>query len=313
MSTIPALQAKRRALEIRAACLATIRAFFNERGFLEVETPVRIAAPALEPHLDAEPAGGYYLRTSPELQMKQLLCAGYERIYQLGPCFRQGEQGTWHRPEYTMLEWYRAHADYLDILVDTRALLVAVCQAVHPQPVIHRHQCTWTVDGEWPIHTVRDLYREWAGWDPVADFDADRFDVDWVDRIVPVLEAIPTPVIVTDYPAAAAALARRKPGAPEVAERWELFIAGVELANAYSELTDAGEQASRFAACAQGRQAAGRAVYPLDTDFMQALKAGCPPSGGIALGIDRLVMLLAEAGHIDEVNAFPAPEPKKSS
>ncbi len=304
MSTLHALRAKQRALTIRATCLTAIRTFFNARGFLEVETPVRVSAPALEPHLDAEPSGTCYLRTSPELHMKQLLCAGYERIYQMGPCFRQAEQGAWHRPEYTMLEWYRTPADYQDILADTRALLVAVSRAVNGEPTVHRNGRAWTLDGDWEVHTVRDLYQRWAGWDPVAAYEADRFDIDWVERIVPVLEAIPTPVIVTDYPAAAAALARRKPGAPEVAERWELFIAGVELANAYSELTDPVEQQARFEACARERQAAGRAVYPIDSAFMAALEAGLPPCGGIALGIDRWVMLLADAQHIDEVNAF---------
>lgn len=304
MSTRSLLSDKRRALEIRATCQTAIRAFFRQRGFLEVETPVRIAAPALETHLDAEPSGAHYLRTSPELQLKQLLAAGYERIVQMGPCFRQGEQGQWHRPEYTMLEWYRAQADYHDILADTRALLPAVCRAVHGTAVLSWGGRSLVLDGEWKVHRVGALYRQWAGWDPVADFDADRFDLDWVEYIAPVLAEADTPVIVTDYPAAVAALARRKPGDPSVAERWELFIGGVELANAYSELTDPDEQRQRFIACAEERQQAGRAVYPLDEAFLQALQRGMPPSGGIALGVDRLVMLLADVPHINDVNAF---------
>ncbi len=296
-------------LELRARSLRAIRQFFYDRDFLEVETPVRLPAPALELHVDAVPAAGEYLRTSPELHMKRLLAAGYERIFQLGPCFREGERGGRHNPEFTLIEWYRAGADYLALLADAKALLAAVATAVlgrtwlggrGPQA---RAAPPIELLPVWEVFTVAQAFTAFAGWDPVAAFDADRFDLDLVDKVEPRLPR-EHPVILMDYPAAAAALARRKPGNPRVAERWELYIGGLELANAFSELTDPAEQRARFAACAAERRALGKTVYPLDEDFLAALEDGLPPSAGIALGVDRLVMLLAGAGSLDEVLPF---------
>jgi elongation factor P--(R)-beta-lysine ligase len=292
------------ALAVRAWAAAAIRDFFRGQDYLEVETPVRVAAPALEAHIDAEPSGDAFLRTSPELHMKRLLAAGYARLFQLGPCFRQGEYGAHHHAEYTMLEWYRAGTDYRGILADTQALLRAVATAV-----LGRMAWTWQgrridVGAEWAVWTVQDAFREWAGWDPVAAFDADRFDLDLVERVEPALRAFDEPVVLIDYPAPLAALARRKPDDERLAERWEVYVAGVELANAYSELIDADEQAQRFEACAAQRRTAGKSVYPMDTAFLAALRSGLPPTGGIALGFDRLVMLLADAADLRGVTAF---------
>ena len=282
-------------LRLRSDCLHAIRAFFRAQDFVEVETPIRVRAPAQERHIDAEPSGDLFLRTSPELHMKRLLAAGYERIYQLGACFRKGEQGHLHHPEYTMLEWYRAGADYLDILRDTQELVRSIVTAVGG---------SLEVQGEWRVMTVRDAFLKWAGWDPVEAYDADRFDMDLVEKIEPAVRSLRMPFILKDYPLPAAALARPKPDQPEVAERWELYLAGIEIANAYSELTDATEQERRFEQAAEERAEAGLAVYPRDAEFHAALHAGLPPCGGIALGVDRLIMLLAGATSIAEVTAF---------
>ncbi len=291
-----------RVLGVRSRVLRLIREIFHQRGFLEVDTPVRIAAPALEEHIDAEPAGGAFLRTSPELHMKRLLAAGYERIFQLGPCFRRGERGPSHHPEYTMLEWYRAHADYMDILVDAKALVVHLAREVcgstdisfRGQPV-----ALWPV---WELVKVSDAFGQHAGWDPAEHFDPDRFDLDLVDRVEPRLPRN-VPFVLADYPAGAAAFARAKADRPQVAERWELYVAGLELANAYSELTDPVEQRARFEEAARRRTAAGKPVYPVDEDFLAAL-ANMPPSGGIALGVDRLLMLLTDSATLDDVMPF---------
>jgi lysyl-tRNA synthetase class 2 len=291
-------------LALRSRALAAMRAFFTHRDFVEVETPVRIPAPALELHIDAPPAGsGHWLRTSPELHMKRMLAAGCPRLFQIGPCFRAGERGARHTPEFTLLEWYRAHAGCGEILADTEALVRYVAQET-------LHRATLTVAGAavdlaapWHVLTVREAFRGWAGWDPVADYDADRFDLDLVNRVEPALPR-DRPVVLTDYPAAAAALARLKPGDSAVAERWELYIGGLEIANAYGELTDPHAQRARFLACAEARRAHGREVYPLDESFLGALEEGLPPSGGIALGVDRLVMLLCGAVAIEEVRSF---------
>ncbi|MBL7114515.1 MAG: EF-P lysine aminoacylase GenX [Kiritimatiellae bacterium] len=285
----------------RSRVLQALRRFFLQRDFIEVETPVRIPAPALELHIDAELSGDAYLRTSPELHMKRLLAGGMERIYQMGPCFRRGERGRIHHPEYTMLEWYRAHADYEDILRDTRALLPELCMAVVGDTHFTYLGRRIDVGEPWHEMSVRDLFMREAGWDPIADFDADRFDLDLVNKIEPILPG-DRPVILRDYPAKVAALARLSPADHAVAERWELYLGGMELANAYSELVDAVEQRHRFEVCAEQRRAAGRAVYPLDEAFLAALPC-MPPSGGIALGVDRLVMLLSGAESIEDVLA----------
>lgn len=291
-----------RLLGVRSKMLRLIREFFHERGFLEVETPVRIPAPALELHIDAEPSGDAFLRTSPELHMKRLLAAGQERIFQMGPCFRQGERGSRHHPEYTMLEWYRAKADYSDILVDTKALVVHLARGIcGSTDISYRGQpvALWPV---WQRLTVSEAFRQHAGWDPAEGFDGDRFDLDLVDKVEPQLPR-DTPVVLTDYPAEAAALARRRKDNPRVAERWELYVAGMELANAYSELADPAEQRARFEEAARRRAAAGKPVYPIDEHFLAAL-ADMPPSGGIALGVDRLLMLLTDSASLDDVMPF---------
>ena len=275
------------ALEIRARVLRQVRAFFDTRGFVEVETPVRIAAPAPEPHIDcpvaiARPDAAAlarltFLRASPELQMKKLLAAGMDRIYQIGPCFREGERGRRHSPEFTMLEWYRASADYLDILADMEALLTEI----------------FALNGfkgsnglKFERITVREAYQRWAGWDPFAKWDAERFDFDMATKIEPNLPS--GPVFLMDYPPQAASLAKLR---GNVAERWELYVNGLELANAFTELTDPDEQRRRFEEARAERRRLDEADYPLDEEFLDAL-ARMPPAGGVALGVDRLVMLV---------------------
>ncbi len=270
-------------LSERARVLREIRAFFDARGFTEVETPVRIPAPAPEPHIDCPPSGDWFLRASPELQMKKLLAAGMERIYQIGPCFRAGEKGRRHSPEFTMLEWYRANADYSQIAVDAEELLVEVLTRDHAD--VQRI-------------TVREAYLRWAGWDPVETWDQDRFDFDMATKIEPNLPK--EPLFLTDYPAPAASLARLKSDDPRVAERWELYVDGIELANAFTELIDPVEQRRRFELAREERRALGEADYPLDEKFLDAL-ARMPPSGGVALGVDRLVMLACGASSIADV------------
>jgi lysyl-tRNA synthetase class 2 len=287
------------ALKSRDALMRAIRAFFYGQDFVEVETPLRVEAPCMELYIDAEPSGDWFLRTSPELFHKRLLADGAERIFEVGKCFRQGELGGLHNPEYTMLEWYRSNADYMDMLADTRALLETVWQACAAEQV-------WleiNTAGDWHIFTVSEAFQQFAGWDPVEDYDEDRFDMDLVEKVEPALAQFAEPVVLMDYPAEAAALSRRKSDNPKVAERWELYIKGIELANAYSELTDPVEQRRRFEACGEQRAAMGKSVYPLDEDFLRALN-GMPPSGGIALGVDRLLMVLLGESNLDRLLPF---------
>ena len=282
--------------------LRVVREFFQDRDFIEVETPVRIDAPAPELHIEGEPAGDSFLRTSPELHMKRLLASGMERLFQIGPCFRRGEKGELHNPEYTMLEWYRAEANYIDILADAKSLILHIASKLLGQT--HLTYGDTTIDlVPWERITVREAFILHAGWDPVASYDGDRFDLDLVDRVEPALPR-DVPVLLTDYPREAAALARLKENELLVAERWELYIGGLELANAYSELTDPEEQRLRFEQCNQQRKRMGKEAYPVDELFLRALHRGMPPAGGIALGVDRLVMLFTDSASLDDVMAF---------
>lgn len=299
----PGLAGLRPTIALRAQVLHAVRGYFREQDFLEVETPVHIRTPPPELHIEAVPAGDSFLRTSPELHMKRLLAAGYERIFQLGPCFRAGEKGALHHSEFTMLEWYRSNADYLDVLSDTEALIQAVATAVHGGTEFQYDGTSINVGRSCECHTIADAFRRHAGWDPTAEYDEDRFTVDLVEKIEPCLPR-DRAVILKDYPAEAAALARCRPGTPPVAERWELYLGGLELANAFSELTDAAEQRRRFEEWTRARQRTGQAVYALDERFLSALEEGMPPSGGVALGIDRLVMLLADQPRIARVRPF---------
>ena len=298
-----ALRAQRRALELRARLNDAIRRFFRERGFLEVETPVVLPANAPEANIDAVPAGTGWIRTSPELAMKRLLAAGCEKIFQLGPVARAGEHGRWHHPEFALLEWYRANAGYLEILADAKALLACVAREIRGATDFAWQGRPLSCAQElWGKSTVSEAFLQHAGWDPAQRFDADRFDLDLVTRVEPALPP-DHPVVLIDYPAPLAALARRKPGDPLRAERWELYLGGVELANAYSELTDPAEQRARFEEANALRQRRGEKSYPLDEAFLAAL-AQMPPSGGIALGVDRLLMILADADSLDDVLPF---------
>lgn len=270
------------ALRLRAAILRSIRGFFDGLGFDEVVTPVRIAAPAPEPHIDCPSCCGEFLRASPELQMKRLLAAGMDRIYQIGPCFREGEKGRRHNPEFTMIEWYRKSATYMDIANDLEALLAALSPDA-PKPV-------WI--------TVREAYLRFAGWDPWLDWDQDRFDFDMATKIEPSLPK--EPVFLADYPVRACSLAKLR---GDVAERWEFYWRGVELANCFTELCDAGEQRKRFLEAREERRILGETDYPLDESFLAELPL-VGSASGVALGIDRLVMLLCGEASISDVMAF---------
>lgn len=271
----------------RSRIVSRIRSFFDALGFVEVETPVRIAAPAPETNIDCPPvATGGFLRASPELQMKKLLAAGMDRIYQIGPCFRDGEKGSRHNPEFTMIEWYRRESSYRDIMADTRDLVTALFGEFSPDAEISFRELT-----------VRDAYLKFAGWDPWIEGDHDRFDFDMATKIEPAIKEMGGGVFLVDYPPWAASLSRLR---GDVAERWELYWDGVELANCFSELDDSDEQLKRFEAAREERRALGEADYPIDMDFIGSVPA-MGPAAGVALGIDRLVMALLRIKDIGEV------------
>lgn len=272
-------------LRKRAEIIRRIRAFFDARGFVEVTTPVLISAPAPEPHIDCPGCGKGFLRASPELQMKKLLAAGMDKIYQIGPCFREGELGARHNPEFTMIEWYRKDATYLDIKSDLEELLGEL-KVVTP--------------GDSEVWQVRAAYRQHAGWDPwEGKWDQDRFDYDMATKIEPAIAQQGGGVFLMDYPREAASLAKLSTPPPS-AERWEFYLNGIELANCFTELCDRAEQTRRFAAARAERQALGESDYPIDEEFLEMLPL-IQSAAGVALGIDRLVAALCGENDIHSV------------
>jgi lysyl-tRNA synthetase class 2 len=286
----------------RAQLFNLTRHFFQGKGFLEVETPVRV--PTVAPEACIVPIGSedWYLNTSPELHMKRLLAAGYEKIFQLSRCFRRAESGRLHNPEFTLLEWYRADADYNHIIEDAEHLVLFLANRIFRTTGFPYQGQGVNLALPWEHISVRRAYIKHAGWDPVSEFDANRFDEDMALKVIPALP-MDRPVVLKDYPREAASLARLKPGEPEVAERAEVFIGGLELANVYSELNDRKEQMWRFSEeSARIEKTQGRRS-PLPESFLKAL-GHMPPAGGIALGMDRLAMLFCDAASIEEVLAF---------
>ena len=297
---------RKNALLARSRIITNIRGFFENRGFLDVETPCRIPAPVPELYIDAIPSREWYLQTSPELAMKRLLATGHDKVFQICHCWRDGERGQFHLPEFTMLEWYRADADYTDLMTDCEELLRAVAAAVSDATRISFQGIEVNVAVPATRLSVREAFLRYTHLSAEEALDHDCFDELMAEKIEPSL-GIGTPTILYDYPVERGALARRKPNDPNLAERFELYLCGVELANAFSELTDPEEQQERFRQDREERRLAGKDPYPFPQPFLDDLTT-MPPSAGIALGIDRLVMLLLDAPSIDDVVAFTPEE-----
>jgi elongation factor P--(R)-beta-lysine ligase len=301
-----------RGLLARATALRAVRAFFDERGFVEVETPAVVPSPGLDLHLDAfEVPGGGYLITSPEYQMKRLLAGGVPRCFQVAHCFRKGEVGQRHNPEFTMLEWYRAFASVDAVLADTEALVRHVAAALGAGPSITVEGTPVDLGAPFERLAVADAFARWAGVAAedalaLASSDEDRFFRLLVDAVEPALARSARPIFLVDYPAPFASLARLSARDPRVAERFELYVAGVELCNGFGELTDAAEQRARLLRDQDERRRRGSPVYPLDERFLAALEEGMPPSAGNALGLDRLIAVCLGTDRIGAVSAFPA-------
>lgn len=292
-----------RNLPVRAKIASLLRAAFDAARFVEVETPVGIIAPAAEEYIEAPKADGFFLRTSPELQMKRLLAAGMKRIYQLGPCFRSGENGRRHRQEFTMLEFYQTGADYLQLLEFTQSFLLSVCRGIHGDSSFRFNGETISLE-KLEIIPVREAFRRFAG--KSADQCAEEeglFELVLVDQVEPKLPK-DRPCVLIDYPVRFGAFARPKPADPSLVERWEIYLGGIELANTYGELIDPKIQRERFERFSQTRREQHLAEYPEPAAFLEAIDHGVPPCAGSALGFDRLVMLLTDHPDIADIS-FP--------
>lgn len=324
---------RRPGLMLRNRIKAAIRAWLDGQGFIEIDAGTLVVSPGNETHLHAfatERIGTaleretLYLNTSPEFAMKKLIAAGEEKIYAFAPVYRNRERGALHAPEFTMLEWYRADADYTVLWEDCAAMLAIAARISGRERWSFRERDT-AVTGDLERLTLEDAFLTYAGFplldtcrEGIPDRDllrarataagirtadddtwSDIFSRVLVERIEPNL-GHPRPTILYEYPAPEAALARRVAGRPEVAERFELYASGVELANGFGELTDAGEQRRRLTLEMDEKARIYGERYPLDEDFLAAL-AKMPPASGCALGFDRLVMLAAGASRIDQV------------
>jgi lysyl-tRNA synthetase class 2 len=293
-------------LKLRAEIIAAIRRFFDDNGFLEVETPIRTLSPAPEAHIDAQPAGRWYLQTSPELYMKRLMASGYQRIYQICRCFRRMERGKRHLPELTLLEWYVTPGDYKKMMLQTMALIRSVSDAVNQRQHLFYQGNSIDLASSWDRLSVKSAFDRFGSLAMEAALRTRRFDEIMGTEIEPKL-GFKRPVFLFDYPAQAGALARLKKNDPTVAERFELYIAGLELCNGFSELIDAKEQRRRFEMELDLRKKSGKSFYPMPEKFLEVLSQ-MPATCGNALGVDRLTMLFCDADEIDEVVAFTPEE-----
>ncbi len=305
----------------RAVIMASIRQFFAQRNVLEVDTPAMSHATVTDVHLHTfktefigpEFAFGksVFLMTSPEFHMKRLLAAGSGSIYQINKAFRNEENGRYHNPEFTMLEWYRVGFEHHDLMseMDEFLQMVLGCEACEK---ITYQQAFLRVLDICPLESTMRQLKEVAttlGLSDIAESEENR------DTLLQLLFSVgiephigqQVPVMVYDFPASQAALAKISQQDPRVADRFEVYFQGIELANGFHELDDAKEQLARFEQDNQQRVEMGLQPQPIDHHLIAALEVGLPPCAGVALGIDRLVMLAIGADHIDQVTAFPFP------
>ena len=320
-------------MKLRAQVLRSIRGFFETRDFIEVDTPVTLAAPAPEPHIEAlatpvrtlDGVQARYLQTSPELAMKELLTCGLEKIYQIAPVFRDGDDSPRHCPEFRLLEWYRRGGTWLDMVADTEELVRHCTREALGHTTVQVHEREVDLDTTWRRVSVDDAFVEYAGFSILECLDVpslqakltqlsirfveddswdDLFHRVFLDLVEPRLLDDPTPLILHSYPAPLASLARLSPEDPRVGERFELFIGPLELCNGFGELTCPIEQRQRFEHDKALRAASGMHDYPLPESFLSCLE-DLPPSSGNALGLERLLMVIMGTQELTDTQWLP--------
>ena len=293
-------------LELRAQIIQAVRRFFIEQGFLEIETPCRIPAPAPEAHIDAEISGDWFLQTSPELYMKRLLASGYPRIFQICRCFRKKERGSRHLPEFSLLEWYCAGIDYFDMMGQSENLIRFVGHTLLRSDTLVYQGRQIDLRSPWERMTVAEAFDRFAAISMETALLQESFDETMALEIEPHLGP-QKPLFLYDYPSSKSALAKLKSDDPSIAQRFELYISGLELCNAFTELNDPESQRKRFEKEQGFREALGKTLYPMPEKFLACVH-DMPDASGNALGIDRLVMLFADTGRIDGGVAFTPEE-----
>ncbi len=296
------LARKKDYLVLRAGLIQNIRLYFFNHDFLEVETPLRIPAPAPEEHIEAISSEEWFLQTSPELCMKRLLAAGYPRIFQICKCFRDAERGNLHLPEFTMLEWYVSGLNYLRLMEQCENMLIEAFNKMGCEEKIIWQNRNINLAPPWEKISVAEAFSRYAKISCDQAIADDKFEEIMADCVEPHLGTV-QPTFIYDYPSAQSTLAKLKNGTPDIAERFELYIGSLELANGFSELVEAQEQRKRFLDALQARARKNWNNYPMPEKFLSSLEQ-IHAAAGIALGIDRLVMLLTDTKCIDDVVAF---------
>lgn len=284
-------------LRRRAELFSSIRRFFDASGFLDVETNLIIDAPVPEEFIESIVADKGFLRASPEIAMKIMLAAGFEQIYQIGRCFRADEHGRRHRKEFTMLEFYSANMDYRELATFTANFIRQAAQDIFGKSELTYLNCKLDLECEPEWLTVKKAFELYSDISMEEAHKLDLFDEIMVTKIEPKLgrERL---TILADYPAERASLARLKADDKSVAERWELYICGLELANSYGELIDPVEQRHRFEVSREFRRSQNMLDYPIPEDFFEAMNSGMPQCSGGALGLDRLAMVFCDTSDI---------------
>ncbi len=289
-------------LKKRADIIRCIRRYFYQNGYLEVDTPVRIPAPAPEAHISIFETEGWYLQSSPELCMKQLVAQGYDKIFQICKCFRKEETGDLHLTELTLLEWYTKGHTYLDLMDQCCDMIQFTAAASDLSHCLEYGSHRVDLGSPWERISVKEAFNAYSSMSMDQALKLDKFDEIMAFDIEPRL-GTQKPCFLYDYPASRAALARLKKNRPHLCERFELYIAGIELANGFSELTHAQEQRHRFEREMDIRKKAGKKNTPMPEKFLKSLEK-MPETAGIALGIDRLVMVFTNSLSIDRVTTF---------
>jgi lysyl-tRNA synthetase class 2 len=306
MMLIPRQKRIQKNLRLRAKMVAAIRRHFKKSGFLEVETPYRIPVPVPEAHIDPVTSEDWFLHPSPELCMKRLLSAGFNRIYQICKCFRKNERGARHLPEMTLLEWYATGIDYAGMMTQCEELVAAVAEDLGRAGGITYQGRFISFERPYDRMTVQRAFASYAPVTLVESIRQHTFDEIMACCIEPRL-GFNKPVFLYDYPTQFGSLAKTKNQDPSTAERFELYISGMELCNAFTELNDPAEQRKRFETENEARRSLGKPAYPMPEIFLEALEQ-MPPAAGNALGLDRLVMLFADTVSIDDVVSFTPEE-----
>ncbi len=305
----------------REKVIDTIRSFFKDQGFREVFTPVMVPVPSIEPNLEVfetelrtsrgEKRRGFLIM-SPEFSIKKLLAAGVGSCFEITKCFRNEEEvSRLHSPEFTILEWYRVGADYINVMEDFENLFCSIVKKVRGEGVdlskFKYLDKEYDLTLPWPRISVAEAFQKYANKNVLEVSEEDFYKI-FFNNIEPELAKSGKPFFIYDYPISQASLSRPSKKDPRFAERFEVFLAGIELGNCFSELTDAKEQRRRFDEDLSTRKKMGKTDYPIDNDLIDALASGLPEVSGIAVGVDRLVMLAADAESVADTLFFPGDE-----